>query len=121
MIKILIALLLFWPSTSLAARGCCSWHGGQSYCGSSGYWICGDGTESPSCTCNYQPPAETPKIRLFNDDSAGRVGTIPIVDNECPNEVTQLKIQIEDLQKQLKTEQEKKWWTKFWEWAKSIF
>lgn len=32
-------------------RGCCSWHGGVSYCGPNGYWICNDGTQSPSCTC----------------------------------------------------------------------
>ena len=32
--------------------GCCSWHGGVSHCGASGYWICNDGTRSPSCRCD---------------------------------------------------------------------
>ena len=32
-------------------RGCCSHHGGVSYCGRSGYFICADGTQSPSCRC----------------------------------------------------------------------
>ena len=31
--------------------GCCSHHGGVTYCGKSGYFICNDGTQSPSCTC----------------------------------------------------------------------
>lgn len=35
-----------------AQRGCCSWHGGVSHCGSSGYYICNDGSQSPSCRCN---------------------------------------------------------------------
>ena len=31
--------------------GCCSHHGGVAYCGKSGYFICNDGTPSPSGTC----------------------------------------------------------------------
>lgn len=31
--------------------GCCSRHGGVSYCGKSGYYVCADGTTSPSCRC----------------------------------------------------------------------
>lgn len=31
--------------------GCCSHHGGVAYCGKSGYFICNDGTQSPSCKC----------------------------------------------------------------------
>ena len=31
--------------------GCCSQKGGVAYCGKSGYFICNDGTQSPSCTC----------------------------------------------------------------------
>lgn len=39
-------------SKSLATSGCCSWHGGESYCDySTNRWVCGDGTYSPSCTC----------------------------------------------------------------------
>jgi hypothetical protein len=32
-------------------RGCCSWHGGQCGCDSSGRVICCNGTLSPSCYC----------------------------------------------------------------------
>ncbi len=32
-------------------RGCCSHHGGVAYCGKSGYYICNDGSQSPSCRC----------------------------------------------------------------------
>ena len=31
-------------------RGCCSHHGGQSYCSFDGHWICADGWES-GCKC----------------------------------------------------------------------
>lgn len=31
--------------------GCCSWHGGQCGCDSSGRVICCDGTLSPTCYC----------------------------------------------------------------------
>ena len=50
-IILFIAILLLPSSVSLAKRGCCSYHGGVAYCGSSGYYICNDGTRSPSCTC----------------------------------------------------------------------
>ncbi len=32
-------------------NGCCSSHGGIAYCGNSGYYVCKDGTRSPSCRC----------------------------------------------------------------------
>ncbi len=32
-------------------RGCCSHHGGVSYCGKSGYYVCVDGAVSPTCRC----------------------------------------------------------------------
>jgi hypothetical protein len=51
-IILFIAILLLPSSVSLAKQGCCSYHGGVSYCGSSGYYICNDGTRSPSCTCS---------------------------------------------------------------------
>ncbi len=53
-VLILIVMIIFTSNTSktYAGRGCCSWHGGQAYCGSNGKWICQDGTESPSCTCS---------------------------------------------------------------------
>ncbi|MBU2213972.1 hypothetical protein KJ996_05055, partial [Patescibacteria group bacterium] len=47
-------LLLFVVliSTAQAQQGCCSWHGGIDYCGYDGYYMCNDGTRSPTCTCN---------------------------------------------------------------------
>lgn len=48
----LIALLLFVTPIN-ASRGCCSHHGGISYCGDNGYYICNDNTRSPSCRCSY--------------------------------------------------------------------
>lgn len=50
-IILFIAILLLPSSVSFAKQGCCSYHGGVAYCGSSGYYICNDGTRSPSCTC----------------------------------------------------------------------
>lgn len=56
--------------TASAKSGCCSWHGGVNYCGTNGYYICNDGSQSPSCTCsgggttggsnNYTPIYTTP-------------------------------------------------------------
>jgi len=31
--------------------GCCSRHGGVSYCGKNGYYVCVDGAVSPTCRC----------------------------------------------------------------------
>lgn len=50
-LSILIISVFFIPININAARGCCSWHGGVDYCGDGGYYICNDGTQSPSCTC----------------------------------------------------------------------
>jgi len=44
-------IFTFYPNISEAQRGCCSWHGGVSYCGSDGYYVCNDGQRSPTCTC----------------------------------------------------------------------
>ncbi len=61
----LFAFLLF-PSFSDAGQGCCSYHGGQSYCdSSSGRWVCNDGTYSPSCTCATAP---TSIKKVYSDD-----------------------------------------------------
>lgn len=35
----------------IAARGCCSWHGGVCGCSPSGRAVCCDGQLSPSCGC----------------------------------------------------------------------
>ncbi len=39
------------PTQTDFRSGCCSHHGGVAYCGKSGYYICNDGTQSPSCRC----------------------------------------------------------------------
>lgn len=46
-----LALLIIIPMKINAGRGCCSGHGGEAGCTSSGRSICADGTISPSCTC----------------------------------------------------------------------
>ncbi len=55
----IILLMFFWaiPYTN-ASQGCCSWHGGISNCGANGYYICNDGTQSPSCRCTMQETTE---------------------------------------------------------------
>lgn len=51
-IVLLISILMFIGIQKVSAgRGCCSHHGGQSYC-SNGRWVCNDGTYSPTCTCS---------------------------------------------------------------------
>src|SRR6266700_3132276 len=66
---LLAFLLVFFSSlaaqTAEATRGCCSWHGGVSYCDSSaGRYVCNDGTYSPSCGCAYSPQAYTPPVYI---------------------------------------------------------
>lgn len=73
MIKIAIFVLLLSivafainPSLTLAQQGCCSWHGGISYCDSSvGSYVCNDGTYSPTCGC-YRALPPTPKFPEMN-------------------------------------------------------
>lgn len=53
LMTLLILLAIASPdcfALSAQKSGCCSWHGGIAYCGSNGYYICNDGTQSPSCT-----------------------------------------------------------------------
>jgi len=56
---IVIAVLGFLfglPILAEAKSGCCSWHGGVSYCDTSvGRYVCNDGTHSPSCGCSRTP------------------------------------------------------------------
>ena len=49
---VFILILIIIPLNINASRGCCSHHGGISYCGDSGYYICNDGSQSPSCSCS---------------------------------------------------------------------
>jgi len=50
LIIIILSIFIIYPINVYAGRGCCSWHGGQNYCGSNNRWICSDGWES-SCSC----------------------------------------------------------------------
>lgn len=53
---LVFSLLILSPEAE-ARRGCCSWHGGVSYCDVSvGKFVCNDGTYSPTCACQYIPP-----------------------------------------------------------------
>ena len=66
---LLAILLVCFSSLSThkveATRGCCSWHGGVSYCDSSaGRYVCNDGTYSPSCGCAYSPQVYTPPVYI---------------------------------------------------------
>lgn len=47
-------MVIIFPLTISAKRGCCSHHGGVAGCHSSGKQLCNDGTLSPSCTCTPQ-------------------------------------------------------------------
>lgn len=73
---ILTIVALFVSSPALAKRGCCSHHGGVSHCGDNGYYICNDGKQSPSCTCDSsfsEPEQQTyvPSIKaLFEQRSS---------------------------------------------------
>lgn len=61
--SILLSLIFIVALTFVAdaGQGCCSWHGGQSYCDtSSGRWVCNDGTYSPSCMCAVPRPVPQP-------------------------------------------------------------
>jgi hypothetical protein len=51
--QVLTAILLSFILTfAYAQRGCCSYHGGVAGCdANTGYDLCNDGTDSPSCTC----------------------------------------------------------------------
>ncbi len=57
----LFTLFLVFTDCVYATSGCCSWHGGVSYCDSSvGRYVCSDGSYSPSCGCYYSPAVYIP-------------------------------------------------------------
>jgi hypothetical protein len=97
----LFAGLISWPTFSEAGQGCCSWHGGQSYCDTSvGRWVCSDGTYSPSCGCTFIPPKATTKTQ----PPAKKVVATPTEPKEDPKqkEIDDLKKQNSDLNSKLK-------------------
>jgi len=48
---VFLIIMLIFPVTANAQRGCCSHHGGVAGCSENGRQVCRDGTLSPSCTC----------------------------------------------------------------------
>lgn len=69
-----LVIFLLFPTFTQASQGCCSYHGGQSYCDTNtGRWVCNDGTYSPTCTCYKAPayiatpiPTPTPPVCTLN-------------------------------------------------------
>lgn len=56
-----LLVFLYVPTSVMAQRGCCSWHGGVGYCDSRvGSLVCNDGTYSPSCGCYRAPQVVQP-------------------------------------------------------------
>lgn len=60
---LLISFLFILVGVAQAKSGCCSWHGGVSYCDTSvGRYVCRDNTYSPSCGC-YKAPSQIELIK----------------------------------------------------------
>ena len=58
---------VYSQKTVYAQQGCCSWHGGISYCDySTGRYVCIDGSYSPTCTCGYPSYTPQPSCPLFS-------------------------------------------------------
>lgn len=94
---ILCITITLFPINVKASRGCCSHHGGIDYCGSNGYYICNDGTQSPTCTCS-----STSQSITSNDDGICLATYNDVVTLE--NEVEELNKTIDKLNDQLETE-----------------
>lgn len=86
-VVILFALITPFSHLSFAKSGCCSWHGGVSYCDSdSGRYVCNDGTYSPSCTCGsgfYIPP-----VPICVKPTVGDSAYQTFSQNECNQDIT---------------------------------
>ena len=91
-IYILIVTFLFDLAIIHANQGCCSWHGGIDYCGKNGYYICMDGSQSPSCTCKvYYLTDEYPYYNYGNNE---------IIISNLQNKLDKLNMEYEIIQKQ---------------------
>ena len=95
-----IVILLLPSSVSFAKQGCCSYHGGVSYCGSNGYYICNDGTQSPSCTCSLIYSEEITDTPYYSSSSNNN--------DELEKENARLIEEKNELQKENTSYQ---WWT----------
>lgn len=78
-IIILTFMTIIIPINSNAQKGCCSWHGGVSHCGENGYYICNDGTQSPTCGCDISTTKTTTTTTTTTT-------TVYTFDNETTNE-----------------------------------
>lgn len=99
----IILILLTWillPSDINALQGCCSKHGGIDYCDENiGKYICIDGTESPSCECNYTPAVQNVNPINLNEYKQAE-GVIILEDNdELKKEYDNLKKKHKKLEK----------------------
>lgn len=99
----IILILLTWillPSDINALQGCCSKHGGIDYCDENiGKYICIDGTESPSCECNYTPTVQNINPINLNEYKQAE-GVIILEDNdELKKEYGNLKKKHKKLEK----------------------
>jgi len=82
-LNLILITILCCPIIVYAARGCCSWHGGISHCGDNGYYICNDGTQSPSCTCY----------------SSGSNNDIVLTDTSCEDDYNDIADKNEEIRK----------------------
>ena len=103
--KILLLFIILVPLNVYAAQGCCSWHGGISHCGNNGYYICNDGTQSPSCTCSsyYSNSIELTDTSCICDYSNynNKIDSLNNEINKLKNENKELKNKNEDLKRYL--------------------
>lgn len=70
---LLLAAIFFFLEVSVifAQQGCCSWHGGISYCASNGRYVCRDGTYSPTCRCGAPVPVYKPPVPTIPESTKG--------------------------------------------------
>lgn len=89
--KMLIGILLIlclMPNPVLAARGCCSSHGGVVGCSPSGKQVCADGTLSPSCTCTPSTVkgCTDRNAKNYNPNANSNDGSCEYYKTGCTNE-----------------------------------
>ena len=121
--KLLLFLMVVFvmvPLISFATSGCCSWHGGVCGCDTStGSQLCCDGSDSPSCGCQYIPPKPTPiktttpkkdttDYKALSDSLQSQLAAMKSdldysnnLSSNKDKEIQQYKLEITDLQKSI--------------------